>query len=87
MTRLFEVGADFVVSEVTSFLLGERICRRTFVRPTSVASKTKLRHPGTVRGANTDEHGTTNDRLMTPTTVRRRKNRAFVVKINRLLRF
>ena len=27
------------------------------------------------------------DRLMTPTTVRGLKNRAFVVKINRLLRF
>ena len=35
----------------------------------------------------TDERDRTDDRLMTPTTVRGLKNRAFVVKINRLLRF
>ena len=35
----------------------------------------------------TDERDTTEERLATPTTVRGLKNRAFVVKINRLLRF
>jgi len=35
----------------------------------------------------TDEHDTTEERFATPTTVRGLKNRAFVVKINRLLRF
>jgi hypothetical protein len=35
----------------------------------------------------TDERDTTDDRFATPTTVRGLKNRAFVVKINRLLRF
>ena len=35
----------------------------------------------------TDERDTTNDRFATPTTVRGLKNRAFVVKVNRLLRF
>jgi hypothetical protein len=35
----------------------------------------------------TDEHDTTEDRFATPTTVRGLKNRAFVVKINRLWRF
>jgi hypothetical protein len=35
----------------------------------------------------TDEHDTTEDRFATPTTVRGLKNRAFVIKVNRLLRF
>ncbi|MGQ0648099.1 MAG: DUF5916 domain-containing protein [Gemmatimonadaceae bacterium] len=35
----------------------------------------------------TDERDTTDDRLATPTTIRGLKNRAFVVKVNRLLRF
>ena len=35
----------------------------------------------------TDERDTTDERLATPTTVRGLKNRAFVVKINRLLQF
>jgi len=35
----------------------------------------------------TDERDTTPDALSTPTTVRGLKNRAFVVKVNRLLRF
>jgi hypothetical protein len=35
----------------------------------------------------TDEHDRTDDRFATPTTVRGLKNRAFVVKINRLVRF
>ena len=35
----------------------------------------------------TDERDTTADRLLTPTTIRGLKNRAFVVKVNRLLRF
>jgi hypothetical protein len=35
----------------------------------------------------TDERDTTDDHLATPTTVRGLKNRAFVVKVNRLLRF
>jgi hypothetical protein len=35
----------------------------------------------------TDERDATDDRFVTPTTVRGLKNRAFVVKINRLLRF
>ena len=35
----------------------------------------------------TDERDTTDDAFATPTTVRGLKNRAFVVKINRLLRY
>jgi hypothetical protein len=35
----------------------------------------------------TDERDTTDDRFATPTTVRGLKNRAFVVKVNRLFRF
>ena len=35
----------------------------------------------------TDERDATEDRFVTPTTVRGLKNRAFVIKINRLLRF
>jgi hypothetical protein len=35
----------------------------------------------------TDERDTTDERLATPTLVRGLKNRAFVVKINRLLQF
>ena len=35
----------------------------------------------------TDERDTTDERFATPTTVRGLKNRAVVVKINRLLRF
>jgi len=35
----------------------------------------------------TDERDATEDRFLTPTTVRGLKNRAFVVKINRLLRY
>ena len=35
----------------------------------------------------TDERDTTDAGLITPTTIRGLKNRAFVVKINRLLRF
>jgi hypothetical protein len=35
----------------------------------------------------TDERDVTEDRFVTPTTVRGVKNRAFVVKVNRLLRF
>ena len=35
----------------------------------------------------TDERDTTNDRFATPTTVRGLKNRAFVLKINRLFRY
>jgi hypothetical protein len=35
----------------------------------------------------TDERDATPDGLTTPTTVRGLKNRAFVVKVNRLLRF
>jgi hypothetical protein len=35
----------------------------------------------------TDERDTTDDRFATPTTVRGLRNRAFVVKVNRLLRF
>jgi hypothetical protein len=35
----------------------------------------------------TDERDTTDERLATPTTVRGLKNRAFVIKMNRLLRF
>jgi hypothetical protein len=35
----------------------------------------------------TDERDTTNERFVTPTLVRGLKNRAFVVKVNRLLRF
>ncbi len=35
----------------------------------------------------TDERDMTSDRLATPTTIRGLKNRAFVVKVNRLLRF
>ena len=35
----------------------------------------------------TDERDTTEERFATPTTIRGLKNRAFVVKINRLMRF
>ena len=35
----------------------------------------------------TDERDTTDDHLATPTTIRGLKNRAFVVKVNRLMRF
>jgi len=35
----------------------------------------------------TDERDTTDERIVTPAVVRGLKNRAFVVKINRLLRF
>ena len=35
----------------------------------------------------TDERDVTDSRLATPTTVRGLKNRVFVVKVNRLLRF
>ena len=86
-TRLYRTRADYAFSPLmfASALLQYSSSDRAF------SSNWRFRweyRPGSeLFVVYTDEHDTTGPLLATPTTVRGLKNRGFVVKVNRLLRF
>jgi hypothetical protein len=86
-TRLYRTRADYAFSPLmfASALLQYSSSDRAF--SSNLRFRWEYRPGSELFVVYTDEHDTTGSLLATPTTVRGLKNRAFVVKINRLLRF
>ena len=86
-TRLYRTRADYAFSPLmfASALLQYSSSDRAF--SSNLRFRWEYRPGSELFVVYTDEHDTTGAPLATPTTVRGLKNRGFVVKINRLLRF
>jgi hypothetical protein len=86
-TRLYRTRADYAFSPLmfASALLQYSSSDRAF--SSNLRFRWEYRPGSELFVVYTDEHDTTGPLLATPTTVRGLKNRGFVVKINRLLRF
>jgi hypothetical protein len=86
-TTLYRTRADYAFSPLmfASALLQYSSSDRSF--SSNLRFRWEYRPGSELFVVYTDEHDTTSDALARPTTVRGLKNRGFVVKINRLLRF
>jgi len=86
-TRLYRTRADYAFSPLmfASALLQYSSSDRAF--SSNLRFRWEYRPGSELFVVYTDEHDTTGPLLATPTTVRGLKNRGFVVKVNRLLRF
>ena len=86
-TRLYRTRADYAFSPLmfASALLQYSSSDRAF--SSNLRFRWEYRPGSELFVVYTDEHDTTSERLALPTTIRGLKNRGFVVKINRLLRF
>jgi hypothetical protein len=86
-TRLYRTRADYAFSPLmfASALLQYSSSDRAF--SSNLRFRWEYRPGSELFVVYTDERDTTSELLALPTTIRGLKNRGFVVKINRLLRF